>query len=144
MKKLFGLLAIMFAFILSVSAQSTTPRFGITPSGDNTGRVLNYKIATLTDAAGADSLTVSTNAYETIYKVALTDSLVLEQPAITQAYYGDVLIMVFTSTTGTPKVDFYGTYWKSSGTATLSTGLRGVVTFIFDGAYWVESSRSIH
>lgn len=143
MKKIIAILILALTSVIAFS-QVTSPRFGVTKEQDNTGRILTYAVATATDATGADSLTIKTNNYTTIYKIACKDSVVLKQPTITNAYYGDRLIIILTSTTGTPKTLFYGSYWKSSGTATLSTGLRGVITFIFDGAYWVESSRSIH
>lgn len=143
MKK-FILLFVSIVLALGVSAQSTSPRFGTLKNQDNTARVLTYKVATATDATGADSLVLNTTAYQTIYKIACKDSVVLKQPTIASAYYGDRLTIILTSTTGTPKVLFNGTYWKASGTATLSTGLRGVIELVFDGAYWVESNRSIH
>lgn len=143
MKKLIILL-VSIVLALGVSAQSTSPRFATAKNGDNTARVLTYKVATATDATGADTIVLVTNAYQTIYKISTKDSLVLKQPTITNAYYGDRLTIILTSTSGTPKTLFTGSYWKSSGTATLSTGLRGVIEFVFDGGYWVESNRSIH
>lgn len=143
MKK-FILLFVSIVLALGVSAQSTSPRFGTAKNQDNTARVLTYAVATAIDAVGRDSVVIKTTAFQTYYKVACVDSLVFKQPTITNAYYGDRLTIVLTSTTGTPKVGFSGTYWKSSGTATLSTGLRGVIEFVFDGAYWVESNRSLH
>ena len=144
MKKIFSLILLLVGLVGIVSAQSTSPRFGTTKAQDNTGRTFTYKVSTLTDATGADTLVVTTNANVTFIKIACKDSLVLKQPTITKAYYGDKLTLILSSTTGTPKVLFTGSYWKSSGTATLSTGLRGVIELVFDGAYWVESNRSLH
>jgi len=145
MKKFFGIILLLFVVLLA-SAQSVTPRFGSgLKNQDNTGRVITYNVATSTDAVGADSLSIKTNASETIYKIAMTDSLYLKTPVVTSANYCDKLTLILTSTTGTPKLKIAtGGSWVSSGTATLSTGLKGIITFVFDGTKWVESGRSIH
>lgn len=143
MKKFLGLILLMFAVVFA-SAQSTSPRFGTLKNQDNTGRVLTYKVATATDATGADSLVIKTSAFETVYKIAMKDSLYLKTPTVTNANYCDKLTIILTSTTGTPKLKIAtGGNWVSAGTATMSTGLRGIITFRFDGAKWVEESRVI-
>lgn len=142
MKKILSLLLFSTILALTSFAQSTTPRFGITPNQDNTGRALNYKYFTLTDATGADSVIVTPNAWQTHYRIALTDSLTLKQPVITKTYAGDNIRIIASGTPGT-KVKFYGSNWKSTGTATLSTGGRAVIDFVFDGSVWVESNRVV-
>lgn len=143
MKKfLFALFAFTLAFAIGADAQSTSPRFGTTKNSDNTGRVLTYKLVTVTDAAGADSVTIAPNAWETIYKIAALDSLVLKSPNVKTSYYGDQITLIVTGTSG-DTVGFTGTNWVSAGTITLSSGLKAIVTFRFDGAKYVEQSRVV-
>lgn len=146
MKKLFCLLLIAtmaLAFTETATAQSTVPRFGITANNDNTGRVLNYKYVTVTDVAGADSAVSRANAWETIYRVTLLDSFTMKQPVVTNCRAGDNITIIASAASGTPKLKFTGSLWKTAGTATLSTGLRAVIRLIFDGAAWVEASRVV-
>jgi hypothetical protein len=142
MKKLFAII-----FLLSISlamfAQSTSPKFGTLKNQDNTGRILNYKLVALTDATGNDSIAVKPNAYTTIYKIAMKDSLTLKAPVVTYCNLGDKIEIILTSTTGTPFLKFYGTNWVTAGKATMSSGLRGVINLVFDGAKWVEENRYI-
>ena len=128
---------------LAMFAQSTSPRFGTLKNQDNTGRILNYKLVTVTDATGADSLSIVPNAYTTIYKVTLKDSLTFKAPVVTYCNLGDKIEIICTATTGTPFLKFYGTNWLTAGKATLSTNLRGVINLVFDGAKWVEVGRYI-
>jgi hypothetical protein len=141
MKNLLFSLILLFAFV-GVNAQSTSPRFGTTKNSDNTGRVLTYKVATVTDAAGADSVVIAPNAFETIYKVAALDSLTFKSPTVVNSYYGDQITLQVTGTSG-DLIKFTGTNWVSAGTATLSSGLNAIITFIFNGAKWVEQSRVV-
>lgn len=128
---------------LAVIAQSTSPRFGTAKNQDNTGRVLTYTYVSVTDAAGADSVTATPAAFETIYRVSLTDSLTMSQPVVTKSYAGDNITIIASAASGTPKLKFYGSYWQTAGTATLSTGLRAVIKLVFDGSKWVEASRVV-
>jgi hypothetical protein len=123
-------------------AQSTTPRFGITANNDNTGRVLTYKYLAVTDATGADSIAVTPAAWQSHYQVTLTDSFTFKQPNITRCYATDNLRIIASGASGT-KIKFTGSYWQSAGTATLSSGGRAVIDFVFDGSKWVESNRTV-
>lgn len=141
MKKLFSLF-LLLAIAYTVSAQSTSPRFGTAKNQDNTGRVLTNAYASKTDAAGADSVLLVPNAYQTIYRLSLVDSFYFKSPTVTSSYAGDKLVIVASGASGT-KVKFAGTNFISAGTATLSTNGRAVLNFIFDGAKWVESGRVV-
>jgi hypothetical protein len=142
MKKIIFILSI-FLSAFAVNAQSTSPRFGTSAGTDNTGRVLTYAYNTVTDASGADSTTLNPNAWKTIVRVALTDSIYFKSPVVTRSYAGDQLVIVASSSTSGKKVKFAGTNFISTGTATTSTSLRAVITFIFDGAKWVETCRAV-
>ena len=139
MKKLLSIL-ILLTVTFTVTAQSTSPRWGNGANNDNTGRNLNYSYKTVTDAAGSDSTILNPNAYNTIVRIALTDSFYFKSPNVTRSYAGDNLTIVASGVSGN-KVKFAGTNFISSGTATLSTLGRSVITFIFDGAKWVERGR---
>jgi len=139
--------AILFLFVSLITlagySQSTSPRFGTASNADNTGRVLTYKYVSITDATGADSVIATPNAWETIYRVVLKDSLTFKQPVITTSYAGDNITIIASAASGTPFLKFSGSNWVTAGTATLSTGLRAVIRLRFDGAKWVEAGRVV-
>ena len=142
MKRILSILILLVA-VISLSAQSTTPRFGIVKSGDATGRNLTYGYVTQTDVAGFDSVKVVPHAYETIYNLTIsTDSLRFGTPNVGQSYAGDVIKIIVQGTATGKKLTF-GTTTKyvSQGTLTTTTKLKAVVTFVFDGAKWVEQYR---
>lgn len=141
MKKILFVLFIFIGF--AAGAQSTTPRFGTAKNQDNTGRVFTYGYIAVADAAGADSVILRPAYSQTIYRVTLLDSLTFKQPVITTSYAGDKIILVASAASGTPFIKFTGSNWQTAGTATLSTGLRAVISLIFDGAKWVEQSRVV-
>lgn len=141
MKKLFSLL-FLIAIVALANAQSTTPRFGTAKNDDNTGRVLTYKFFAVTDAAGADSIVAVPRAWQTNYRVSLTDSLTFKQPNITYSYAGDNIRIIASGASGT-KVKFYGTYWQSAGTATLGSTGKAIIEFVFDGTNWIEAGRYV-
>jgi hypothetical protein len=140
MKKLFFILAVFIS--ATTFAQSTSPRFGTVPGDDNTGRVITHKYVTLTDAVGADTVTMKPNASETFYRVSVVDSLYFASPNITRSYAGDKIIIVATGASG-KKIKFAGTNLVTTGTATLSSGGSGVIQLLFNGAKWVEVDRTI-
>lgn len=137
MKKI--LFAIVFLIgAVAVNAQSTSPRFGTAKNQDNTGRVLTYNYATVTDAAGADSVTITPNAWQTIYRIALTDSVTFKNPVVSRSFAGDNILIIASGASGT-KVKFTGSNWVGTSAATLSSGGRSVIRYVFDGARWVLS-----
>ncbi len=137
------LLIALVAFAGVAFAQSTSPRFGTTPNKDNTGRTLVYKVQSKTDAAGADTITItSEKAFHTIVKVALLDSLTLGSPVVTNAALGDQMVLLVRGTSGN-KLKFTGANWLSAGVATLSSGAVAVIEFVFNGAKWQEKTRTV-
>lgn len=142
MKKIF-LLALFVSFAAIAMAQSTSPRFGTAKNQDNTFRILTNAYTTATDAAGADSTTVNPAAFNSIIRVALTDSLTFRNPVVTRSFAGDQLTIVATGASGN-RVKFTGSNWVSAGTATLSSGGSAVITFVFNGSKWAERSRSVN
>lgn len=146
MKKLLSIFALVAVFGMNVqtaAAQTTTPRYGTVTGKDNTFRNLTNGYFTLTDAAGADSAVIVPKYFNTIYNITLLDSFTLKSPTVTSSYLGDRITLLVTAASGTPKLKFTGTGWLANGTATLSTNLRAVIQFIFDGAKYVEASRYV-
>ena len=129
--------------------QYTTPRFGTAKNQDNTARVLTYKFISTADAAGADTVKFSPNAYTTISRpsaaLRVSDSIQYSITSTTTSYVGDKIECQFLAGAGTCKVKFIGSNWKAgSGTTTLSmsSGTRASISFVFDGVYWIEVSRT--
>lgn len=146
MKKLIFIFTLV-VFAIGANAQSTSPRFGTTAGSDNTGRVLTYKYQTVTDAVGSvDSTALNPNAWETIVRVVLNDTICFKNPVVTRSDAGDRLtIIASNSSAAVKRIKFSGSNWITAGTAstTASTNGRAVITFIFDGAKWVEKSRVV-
>lgn len=141
MKKYF-IAIIVLAFSINAIAQSTSPRFGTAKNQDFTARQLNYKIGTVTDASGNDTVTVTPNAFQTYNKLTMTDSVSIKfAPA--SSYYGDNYKLIVTGASGTKVVKFVGSYVTlgATGEMRLTSTKGAVITFIFDGAKWVEQSR---
>jgi hypothetical protein len=148
MKKL--LFAVLILFSGLAFGQSYTPRFGITPNQDNTGRVLTFKqVAAATPSAGVDTLKFIPNAWETdvVSKVALTDSLIVQFKSNAYSQAGDVAKFYLKADATNRKVRFIsnGTnyvYTSSSGTfITILATKRGYIEFIFSGDAWIETTR---
>lgn len=133
---------LLIAASFAVNAQSTSPRWGTGANNDNTGRVLTYAYKSITDAAGADSTQLVNTAYSTTVRVALVDSFYFKNPNVTKSYASDRLVIVASGASGT-KLKFNNTNFISAGTATLSTNGRAVISFVFDGAKWVEDGRYV-
>ena len=138
MKKILFVLLTFVAF--NVNAQSTTPRWGSGAGNDNTFRTMTLNYKSITDAAGADSIALNPSAYSSVVRLALVDSFYFKSPVVTRSFAGDNLTIIASGASG-KKVKFAGTNFISAGTATLSTGGRSIISFIFDGAKWVEASR---
>lgn len=148
MKKILFILSFI-SVVSIVNAQYTTPRFGTTPTSDNTGRSLTYALVTIADVAGNDTITLkTTNAWETIIKLTLTDSVTIKYPlsANKKSYYGDKLKFLVT---GVGKVkfianDFLVKSLVAGSPLVLSVGL-GSIDFIYRTSsittFWQEISR---
>lgn len=141
----------MVAVLITATSygQFTTPRYGIAKNQDNTGRVLNYNFVSTADAAGADTVKLSPNAWTTIIRpsaaLRVSDSIQYQIASTAYSHVGDNIQCLFLAGAGTCKVKFIGTNWKAgSGTTTLSmsSGTRATITFVFDGSYWIEVSRT--
>ncbi len=141
MKKLIFLLSFLAIGFIS-NAQSTVPRYGITPGNDATGRVINYQYKSIVDAAGADTATVIGTSYDFNVKVALTDSLFVKATSVKNCSFGDNMTVIVSGASG-KFLKFSTTNMTSSGTVTLSSGGVATVRFKFNGVKWVETGRLV-
>jgi len=159
MKNLFSLLALAFTILVSssteVSAQSTTPRYGVNKSKNATFSNLSFDYKAYADAASIDTIKLLPSAYQSEYVVTLTDTVVMAIKSVSQAFRGDRMRITFLNTSGSNHyVRFLGyasvysgaSKWgmSSTGTAiTLASTKSAIVDFYFDGTLWSEVSRSI-
>lgn len=146
MKKIFAICA--FAFALStLSAQHTTPRTGTGANNDNTYRAATFYYKAVADTAGIDTVKLNLNAYNNRIKVALTDTLALNLTPVTNCYYGDLLTVTVTNTSGVGALKFIGSNVEttdgSSGRLYIASSKRANINMIFDGVKWVETSRVV-
>lgn len=141
MKKIFFALAFTFLAITSF-AQSTLPRFGTNPNQDNTFRTLTGHFFAIRDTTGFDSVNVHPNGYENIYTIHLLDSFSVATPVITQSFCGDKIRFIVQGASAT-KLQFKGSNWITTGTATLSTKGRAIIDFVFDGTNYTEVTRTV-
>src|SRR5690348_3149249 len=106
---------------------------------DVTGRVI-----TLDYQSPAYAATISPviTAMQTIVgPIALTGALTFN-PSIVNSYIGDKLTAMFTNGTGGALVVTAGANCSATGTLSVAAGKKGTLTFVFDGATWVESGRA--
>lgn len=125
-------------------AQSTSPRWGNPPTQDNTGRVLTY-IYTAPAFVSAD--TIKANAYSTVVKMGTLTAAQSVVGNVTLCHAGDNLKFMFTCDTLTAgRVVTFSTNFitsTSGGTITVKKSKKATISFIFDGAAWVETSRAV-
>jgi len=146
MKRFLTVLSFALALMVGCTtsyAQSSNPRYGITPNSDNTGRVLTYGYSNVTDVAGPDSALINLRYYDLKVKLALVDSFTFKNPVLTSGFYGDNLSITVTGASGT-KVKFAGSNWITNGTLTMSTGATARIAFIILGTKLVETGRIIY
>lgn len=141
MKKLLFELAFTFLAITSF-AQSTLPRFGTKSNQDNTFRTLPLHFFAIRDTTGFDSVNVRPSGYENIYTIHLLDSFSIATPVIVTSFCGDKIQFQVQGASGT-KLQFKGSNWITTGTATLSTKGRAIIDFVFDGTNYTEVTRTV-
>lgn len=145
MKNIFLLVALTLGITFSTSAQSTLPRTGNSVSVDNTYRGLQQKYRAVTDAAGLDTVNLNLNAFHTLVRVSLTDSVAFAFPTISNCFYGDKVTITVINSAGGVAVRFAGANVQCVSALpsrlAITASKRANITFIFDGTTWVEQSR---
>ena len=118
---------------------NATPRFGTAASDDNTGRVLVNKVL---EPAYAATLSIKPNASKTHLKPAtLTGAMTINCVETFCAKY-DELVVILTSDTTSRTVTF-GTNFVTAGTIAPAISKQATITFIYDGANFVEICRAV-
>lgn len=136
--------AVIAMFAVNVAfAQSTSPRFGTTAGRDNTDRIKTNGLTTVSDAAGNDTVAFRPTKFHNYYFLTVADSVTFSVSSVANSYKADEIIMVATGTSG-DLLKFTGSNLLTAGTATFTTNGKAIIRFIFDGAKWVEASRSVH
>ena len=155
MKHLIGLLVIL-ALSLSVSAQYTTPRFGVSSDifGGQKGvkYTESFGLTSTADATGADTVKLfGTNFKQYVQPSSgLVDSLTYCFKSLASCYAFDEFLFDLKST-GSTKVKFRNKYttafiWSvaaADSTISLTSGQELIIKFIFNGTKWVEQGKTI-
>lgn len=124
---------------------STTVRLSGASNQDNSGANLLHDYQEKAYAASV-AITVGVNKARTLVKVAqATGALTLTAgvgTSTTGPMVGDEL-RILASSDGTGRVITFSTGFASAGTLTMVASKKAVANFMFDGAAWVETGRSI-
>lgn len=128
------------------SDTATLPRFGTVVGRDNTYRTLTNRFSVVTDAAGADTVKLYPRAYQTIVKYTAVDSLSFSLTNLTQAFIGDHITFLITSTGSSQKVKFVGSNWQAGSgglSIALTSGKAATIDFVFNGNDFFETARVV-
>lgn len=138
MRKFISLIALMFAFTVLASGQSTVPRFGTNKNQDNTGRILTWKY---TQPSYDDTVTVVPSAFETIYKMAsLTGNIDLFATETYSRVCDKITFMFFAS--GGARTVTFRTGFTASATMVVDSAQSATVTFMYNGTNYIETGRA--
>lgn len=152
MKKIISLFVALVAFVAVVSAQSVSPRYGITENEDNTGRVLTYGFVNSNDAVGNDTITVNTHDFSTIVRPTanITDSVNIKA-SLLRAFTGDLLTVLVSKGTGNGAIRFPTASFTcdvaavagSSCRYTIPANKSAVFNFVFNGSRYILLSKTV-
>lgn len=138
------ILLFLLAFTISVSAQSTSPKFSTTKYGDNTGKSLTYGVLAVTPTSTMVTVTPSFKFYQ-LATVATTSISPTFTVSTTYSNKADQLDLLITSNaTGTRTITLStGFIANAATTQTLAASKQALFRFVFDGSKYVEVARSI-
>lgn len=139
MKKILFLLVATTTMAAASFAQHTTPRFGTSVSSDNSGRTITQGFKSVAYAA---TVALKPNTQFTTVVVGQLTGAITVTATVTNAYAGDILRICFSADT-TNRVVTFTTGFQSAGTVTVTASKYATVSFIFNGATWVELSRTV-
>jgi hypothetical protein len=120
----------------------TTPRFGLLPNDDNTGRTQTYDYQT--PAYAATIAIIATQGDTIVAPAQLTGNLTLSINASTSAiapYAGDKILFLFNNNNTTCTVTF-GTGFSPNGTLSNTASYLSACAFVYNGTTWQELYRS--
>lgn len=114
-------------------------RFGIATNEDNTGRVITHNYL---KPAYAATISITPNVSKLYVEPAQLTGTLTVNAVVTSALEYDEVVFIFNSD-ATARVVTFGTNFKSSGTISVSSSKYATVKFVFDGAYFIEMSRTV-
>lgn len=127
---------------MSTSARFTSATGAIAQGTDNTDRILNNSFQA---PVYATPLAVVTTAANTLVQVgALTGALTVTVgvgSSSTAPFVGDKMTFLFTA--AADRVVTFSTGTLPTGTLTVLAGKTANISFIFNGAVWCESGRTV-
>lgn len=156
MKK-FLAIAILSITTLCVSAQSTTPRYGLSAGRDNTGRVLTWGATTVTPSSATVTIPAQ-NKYSNLVTIGSSTAVTTVSAVLTSSYLDDRMDVKVLSAAADRTLTFVSASFVGNVMATQSGSLLPIATgstqvvpsgktaifkFTFDGAKWNEVSRSV-
>ena len=156
MKK-FLTLSLICLSTLFVSAQTTTPRYGLTAGKDNTGRILTWGATTVTPSSATVTIPAQSK-YSNLVTVSSSTAITTVSAVVTGSYLDDRMDLKVLSAAADRTLTFVSGAFvgnimaTQSGTvlpiATGSTqvipsGKSAIFKFTFDGAKWNEVGRSV-
>lgn len=136
MKKLIAIIGISSVLAITASAQ----RFGVPPSGDNTGQSVTYSTAAPT-IGSTDS--ISPGASYSYYTMAIASAKTLRLRNV-KAKKWDVAQIVFSADATNRLVTMTGTKMYSNATTdtmTVYASKIAWVRFLYDGTKWIQTGR---
>jgi hypothetical protein len=136
MKKIFSLLLIS-AFALSLSAQQGY-RYTIVPGIDNRYLETFKEVKAI---AFASTITVAPTQEETTYDFATLTGAMTVNATLTPCFTGDRMACMFLSN-GSDRIVTFNTGFTANGTLTVPASNRSIITFVFNGVKWIETSRN--
>jgi len=122
---------------------ATTPRFGLLPSDDNTGRTQTWDYQA---PAYASTQAIITQAGNTIVNMALTGACAITiavGSSTTQPYAGDKIQFIFIPNGSSQTVTFSTGFAVTASTIVCTGNKYASVDFTFNGTAWQETARSI-
>lgn len=155
MKKFLALLMIC-TLTFAASAQFLTPRFGVGTDffGGNKGvkYTPSFALNNTPDVAGLDTVKMFGNVFRQYVSPSdsVQDTLVYCFKSLASCYAYDELAFNFISRNATTKIKFRNKYTSAfvfttagDSTITLTAKQRARITFVFDGAKWLETGKVV-
>jgi hypothetical protein len=116
-----------------------TPRYGVLPSEDNTGRVFTNDYA---EPVYAATLALNPNASRTVRSIALTGAQTINL-TVTRAKADDILVLMLAAD-ASPRTVTLGTgFAYTAATIVVTASKKATAVFVFDGTTFNEVSRAI-
>ncbi|RYD57285.1 MAG: hypothetical protein EOP56_08220 [Sphingobacteriales bacterium] len=122
---------------------ANTSRFPGGFNNDNTSRIITNEVLNRTYAASVAINAREANTLVNVGQLTGALSLTIGTGSTSSApYIGDVVRFLF-SADGTGRVVTFSTGFQSAGNLTVAANKYGSASFMFNGATWVETGRTV-